>query len=168
LSLLILVALATALAVYWYKFQIQPDRQREALLRHGLGEGLLTALNESRHEKGLPLLEVDDDLMDVAEGKAVHQVRTGASEDGWEYPAEYRTMFGRSLLMETLLVGRADTMKEKLLRQAAVMDGEWIRCGIGAAGGQSGRVIVAMVLCREAWEPVPEVAQNRPFAERLV
>jgi hypothetical protein len=77
-------------------------------------------------------------------------------------------MFGKSLLMEVLLEGHATAMPERLARQRDLFDGEWIRCGIGVAGGQSGTVAVALVLCREAWEPLPATAANRSIAERFV
>jgi hypothetical protein len=70
--------------------------------------------------------------------------------------------------MEMLLEGHSTAMPERLARQRDLFDGEWIRCGIGVAGGQTSRVAVALVLCREAWEPVPANAATRSIAERLV
>ena len=70
--------------------------------------------------------------------------------------------------MEALLQGSAYKMNEKLAKQKDLFDGEWIRVGIGVAGGQSGQVVVAMVLCREAWEMMPAAAAPRNLVERLV
>lgn len=159
--------LLTMVAVYWFVTQILPDRKQSSLLRIALGDGLLEQINTQRHELGLALLELDEDLLHVAERKAVHQVMTGESQAGWEYPEYFASMFGRSLLVEVLLMGPAATMGERLARQRDLFDGEWISCGIGVAGGQSGQVAVAMVLCREAWEPALEVAQHRSLKERV-
>lgn len=161
MSVVLLLLLVVVVSVYWFMTQVRPEHRKSALVRSGLSEGLLAHLNEQRHARGLPILELDDDLAIVAENKAVHQVMTGQSDDGWEYPEEYRGMFGRSLLMEALLAGPAETMADRLARQRDAFDGEWVRCGIGCAGGRSGQVVVAVILCREAWEPVPEVAQAR-------
>lgn len=168
MSVALLMLLIVVISVYWFVTQVRPEQQKSTLIRHGLGEGLLADLNERRHQRGLPILELDEDLAVVAEDKAVHQVMTGRSDEGWEYPDEYRGMFGRSLLMEALLAGPADTMGDRIARQPDVFDGEWIRCGIGCAGGQSGQVVVALILCREAWEPVPDVARARSLIDRLV
>lgn len=167
MSLPILFVLLLAITVYWIMTQIMPERRRAALLRPGLADGLLDALNERRHERGIPLLELDEDLMRVAESKATHQLLTGVDEEGWEYPSSYAGMFGQSLLLEVMLTGRATSMSERLARQSDVFDGEWITCGIGVAGGQSDRIILAMVLCREAWEPATENSGRRTILERL-
>lgn len=153
--LLILIA-----AVYWLLTQILPERRLTQLVRPGLGNGLLETLNEKRHEKGLPLLEIDPELTMVAERKAAHQILTGLDEEGWEYPSEYKPMFGRSLLMEALIAGPAEVMSERLGRQREVFDEEWVRCGIGVAGGASQQIVVALILCREAWEPAAESAAS--------
>ena len=42
--------------------------------------------------------------MIVAENKASHQILTGETEEGWDYPAEYRHMFGQSLLLGRRLI----------------------------------------------------------------
>ncbi len=163
MSVALLLVLIVVVSVYWFITQVRPEHRKSALVRSGLSDGLLAHLNERRHARGLPILELDDDLAIVAENKAVHQIMTGQSNEGWDYPEEYRGMFGRSLLMEALLTGSAETMADRLVRQRDVFDGEWVRCGIGCAGGRSGQVVVAVILCREAWEPVPEVAQARGF-----
>lgn len=167
MSFYVLFLLLIAVAAYWFKTQILPERRRDSLLRPSLADGLAENLNERLHQRGLPILEMDEDLMQVAEGKATHQFMTGIDEDGWEYPAAYAGMFGRSLLLEILLTGPAATMAERLARQGDLFDGEWITCGIGVAGGQSGQVVVALVLCREAWEPAVETMRQRSFLERL-
>lgn len=167
MSLLLLFLALVAIAVYWVMTQILPERRRVSFLRPSLADGLLDHLNEKRHQLGLPLLELDEDLMQVAESKATHQFMTGVVEDGWDYPTTYARMFGKSLLMEMLLMGPASTMAERLLKQSDVLDGEWLLGGIGVAGGPSGQIVLAMVLCREAWEPVAEVAARRSFLERL-
>jgi hypothetical protein len=165
MSLGLILVFLVALAVYWFYTQIRPERQKQALLRRSLGDGLFETLNERRHGLGVPLLEPDDELMTVAESKAVHQVMTGQTDEGWDYPAEYRRMFGCSLLMEALIVGPAEHVVERLCRQKDALDGEWIRAGIGVAGGRSGELVVALVLCREAWEPAPEVMQAQAVPE---
>lgn len=167
MSLPLLFLLLIAIAVYWTMTQILPERRRVQLLRPSLADGLLEALNEQRHERGLPLLELDEDLLQVAEAKASHQFLTGIDEEGWEYPSTFAGMFGRSLLMEVLVSGPAPRMAEKLAKQTEVLDGEWITCGIGVAGGRSDVVVVAMVLCREAWEAMPVETPRRSLLERL-
>jgi hypothetical protein len=167
MSLPLLFLLLIAIAVYWTMTQILPERRRVQLLRPSLADGLLEGLNARRHERGLPILELDEDLLEVAESKATHQFLTGIDEEGWDYPASYAGMFGRSLLMEVLVSGPAPRMLEKLLRQTDVLDGEWVICGIGAAGGRSDQVVVAMVLCREAWEPATVELRQRSILERL-
>jgi hypothetical protein len=165
MSLALLLVLFVAVSIYWFLTQIRPERQRFSMVRRGLGEGLLVGLNERRHARGLPVLELDEELCAVAENKAVHQVMTGRSEEGWEYPAGYRRMFGRSLLLEALVAGQPETMTERLARQRDLLDGEWVRCGVGCAGDAAGQVVVAVILCREAWEPVAEVARGRAWVE---
>lgn len=164
MSVTLLFLLLFAVLAYWLWTQILPERQKDSLLRPGLGDGLLEHLNERRHAQGMPMLEMEDDLMDVAERKAIHQVMTGIDHEGWEYPEEYVGLLGKSLFMEAVFMGSMPAMTARLLHQRDFVDGEWIRCGIGVAGGKSGQVAVALVLCREAWEPVPEVAQYRSFA----
>lgn len=167
MTLILLFLALFGILVYWLMIQILPERRKHSLLRPGLGDGLLTHLNERRRADGLPILEMDDELMLVAEQKSVHQIMTGDSESGWEYPPEYDDMFGRSLLMEVLVTGSMNSMVDRLAHHRDIFDGEWIRCGIGVAGGQSNQVVVALILCREAWEPVPEVAQQKTFADRF-
>jgi hypothetical protein len=166
MSLPLLILLLTVVAVYWTKTQVLPERHRLSLLRPNIAEGLLMHLNDRRHERGLPILEIDDDLMLVAENKATHQSLTGLEDDGWDYPRAYAGMLGRSLLMEVLLIGRATVIGDRLACQEEVLDGEWIRCGIGVAAGQPGELIVALVLCREAWEPAVETG-HVPILERV-
>jgi hypothetical protein len=163
MSVTLLFLLLFAVLVYWLMTQILPERRKNSLLRPGLGEGLVESLNERRHELGLPLLEMDEDLMVVAENKAVHQIMTGRADEGWEYPEGYDALFGQSLIMEALFSGPVATMVDRMARSRDVLDGEWIRCGIGVAGGQSGQMVVALILCREAWEPQPDPAHHRPL-----
>src|SRR5947209_1595077 len=151
MSFILLFGLLLAVSVYWCVTQIMPERQKSSLLRPGLAEGLVTRLNEKRRSLGLPLLELDEDLMDVAENKASHQVLTGRSDEGWEYPDEYANLFGRSLLMETLLSGPSSIMADRLLKQRDMLDGEWIGCGIGVAGATSCDAGGALVFCRAPW-----------------
>jgi hypothetical protein len=159
LSLLFL--LLFAIGVYWFVTQIMPERRRVSLVRAGLGDGLIATLNERRHRRGMSLLELDDTLCAVAENKAVHQVMTGLDDQGWDYPANYADLLGRSLFMEMLLCGPFDAMAERLIRQRDAYDGEWVRCGIGVAGGKSGQVAVAVILSREAWEPAVATTRTR-------
>jgi hypothetical protein len=168
MSFFVLLALLIAVAAYWFVTQILPERRHESLLRFGLADGYLTQINERRHADGLPILELDEDLMLVAERKAAHQLMTGDHQEGWEYPRAYSSLFGQSLLMEVLIQGPAAAMGERLARERELFDGEWIQCGIGVSGGQSGQVVVAMVLCREAWQQVPETRARRSLMERLV
>jgi hypothetical protein len=163
MSLFVLFALLLAVAAYWTVTQILPERRQTSMVRQGLADGYLHYINQRRRQKNLPALEMDEDLVTVAERKATHQLVTGKSEEGWDYPRLYAEMFGRSLLMELLLDGPSATMAQRLLRQRDLFDGEWIRCGIGVAGGPSGSVVVAVVLCREAWEPVPVQEQAAPL-----
>lgn len=168
MSIAILFVLLFIIAVYWFITQILPERQRLSLLRPALADGLLEKINDRRHEQGLPLLEIDDSLMAVAENKATHQLMTGEDEEGWDYPGEYLDLFGKSLLMEALVAGPATAMPDRLLRQRDIFDGEWVRCGIGVAGGASNQVVVALILCREPWEPLAETTRHRSLLERLV
>jgi hypothetical protein len=168
MSFPLLFLLLLAVAVYWTWTQILPERRRASLLRPGLADGLFNGLNDQRHSKGLPILEIDDDLMMVAENKATHQVLTGNDAEGWEYPASYAGMLGRSLLIEVLVVGPATVIGDRLARQAELLDGEWIRCGIGVAEAQRNRIAVAIVLCREAWEPAVEAAHAPLFGRAVL
>lgn len=167
MSFALLFVLLIIIAAYWTKTQIIPERRRLSLLRPNLADGLLDHLNERRHRQGLPLLELDEDLLHVAESKATHQFQTGIDDEGWEYPSAYARILGRSLLIEMLLTGPAPLMAERIEKQQELFDGEWITCGIGVAGGQSGQVVVAMVLCREAWDSVAESPRQRSFLSRL-
>ncbi|HCF99537.1 MAG TPA: hypothetical protein DEV93_03230 [Chloroflexi bacterium] len=167
MSIAILFVLLFVIAVYWFITQIMPERQRLSLLRPGLADGLLEKINDRRHERGLPMLEIDDSLMAVAETKATHQLMTGLDDEGWEYPSEYAEIFGKSLLMEALVAGPSTAMPDRLLRQREIFDGEWVRCGIGVAGGASNQVVVALILCRESWEPLA-AARHRSLLQRLV
>lgn len=167
MSLIVLFLALVALFIYWAMTQILPERRRDSLLRPALADGLLDTLNDKRHAMGLSLLEMDDDLMVVAENKATHQFLTGVETEGWDYPSSFNGLFGRSLLIEVLLTGPAAVMGERLARQRDIFDGEWVTCGIGVAGGQSGQVVVAIVLCREAWEMAGAVTPERSLLERL-
>ena len=169
LSLPVVFVLLLAIAVYWVVTQIMPERRKEALKRPGVADGLLMVLNERRHADGLPLLEMDEDLLQVAERKAVHELLTGRSDEGWDYPPTFARMFGKSLIIEILLMGPAERMADRLGKQPDLMDGEWISCGIGVAGAPSSeQLIVAMVLCRQAWEPAIAAEGKRSLAERLM
>jgi hypothetical protein len=165
MSVPVLFALFVAISVYWYMTQILPERRQMSILRPALSEGLLMRVNERRHQLGLPLLEPDDELVLVAENKAVHQVMTGRSEEGWEYPADYTDLLGRSLLMEALFVGPLPSMVERMARHRELLDEEWISCGIGVTTGKAGQVVVALILCREAWEPAIDPAHQVALAE---
>src|SRR5579859_2102852 len=133
MSVTVLFVLLFAVLIYWLYTQILPERQKSSLLRPSLGEGLVTHLNERRRERGLPVLEMDEDLCMVAANKAVHQIMTGHDDQGWDYPEEYADLFGRSLLMEALFTGPMTTMVERMSRQRDMFDGEWVGCGIGVA-----------------------------------
>lgn len=168
MSLAVLFVLLFVIAVYWFMTQIMPERQRLSLLRPALADGLLEKINDKRHDMGLPLLEMEEGLMIVAENKATHQIMTGRDDEGWDYPGEYADMFGQSLLMEALMAGPSVAMTDRLMRQRDIFEGDWIRCGIGVAGGASNQVVVALILCREPWEPMAEMAKRRSVLERLV
>lgn len=161
MSITLLCLLLFAVLVYWLATQILPERRRTSLLRPGLGEGLLGTLNDRRHGRGLPMLELDEELTRTAENKAVHQLLTGRDEEGWEYPQAYAPLFGRSLVLEALFTGPMPSMVDRMIRLRDIFDAEWVRCGIGAAGDRSGEGVVALILCREAWEPAAEVTQPR-------
>lgn len=168
MSLVVLVALLVLVLAYWLVTQILPERERNTLLRPTLGSALIDTVNEQRHKKGLPMLELDDGLCAVAENKAVHQIMTGISEEGWDYPVDYSDLFGRSLLMESMVMGSLETIPDRLRRQRDLFDGEWVSCGVGVAGGKSEQVVVALILCREAWEPAMEAVRQPSMLERLV
>lgn len=167
MSLALLFLALVVLSTYWTMTQILPERRRVSLLRPSLADGLLDTLNEKRHALGLCLLDMDEDLMVVAENKATHQFLTGIETEGWDYPSAFSGLFGRSLLIEMLLTGPAAVMGERLARQQDVFDGEWITCGIGVAGGQSGQIVVALVLCRKAWATATEASPQPTLLERL-
>jgi hypothetical protein len=167
-SLPILVVLLIAISSYWVMTQILPERKRASLQRPGIAEGLLSRINDRRRAERLPVLELDEDLAMVAENKATHQVLTGRSDEGWEYPDEYAGMLGRSLVMEALFEGRVATLEDRVVRQRDLLDDEWVRCGIGVASSAPGEAVVALVLCREAWGPAGQSAAHRSLVERLV
>lgn len=164
MSITLLFLLLFAVLVYWLMTQILPERRKVSMLRPGLADGLLATLNERRHRAGLPLLEMDEELTLVAENKAIHQVEIGCEDEGWEYPEVYAGMFGKSLLMEALFTGPLPTMVDRMERQRDLLEGEWIRCGIGVTECKRGEVVVALILCREAWEPAAEGAHRRWLA----
>jgi hypothetical protein len=164
MSLPVLFLLFFGILIYWIMTQILPERKKGSLLRRGLSEGLLGSLNGRRHQHGLPLLELDVELTMIAEEKAVHQVMTGRDDEGWDYPADYAYMFGQSLLLEALFTGRIGSLAERIAGQRDMLDDEWIRCGIGVAGSEPGTVVVAIILCREAWEPLPELAHHQSLS----
>lgn len=156
MPLSLLFVLLFAIILYWAITQVLPERRRTSLLRPGLADGILSALNERRVELDLPEIEWDDELAAVAENKATHQLLTGRDEEGWDYPPSYADLLGRSLLIEALFQGPLQQVIERIVRQRDLADPDWVCCGIGVAGGQSERVVVALILCREAWEAVPE------------
>ncbi|MGH2448629.1 MAG: CAP domain-containing protein [Chloroflexota bacterium] len=164
MSLFLMLVLVVLLAAYWLIYQILPDHRRNSLIRPSLASGLLEAVNERRRESGMAMLEIDDQLSAVAENKAAHQVLTGLDDQGWDYPEEYAEMFGRSLLMEALIAGPAVKMGDRLGHQRELFDDAWVRCGIGVAGGASQQIVVALVLCRDAWDPVPDESAQRSLA----
>jgi hypothetical protein len=168
MSLPLLIGLFAAISIYWVTTQILPERKRASLLRPSLADAVLTRLNEYRQGEHLPMLEMDEDLLFVAEGKATHQLMTGRSEEGWDYPPEYAPLLGRSLLMEALFRGTLEGVVTRMTRQRDVLDPEWVRCGIGVASSARGEVVVALILCRESWEPTGAMARDRSLVERLV
>lgn len=170
MSLVVLFLLLIIVLAYWFVTQIMPEREKGSLVRSSLGEAFLERINDRRHQRGLPILELDEVLCAVAENKAVHEIMTGRSDEGWDYPEEYGDLFGRSLLMESLIMGEITSIPERLARHRDLYDGEWISCGIGVAGGKSDHVVVAIVLCREAWEPAMEATRQgtRSRLERFV
>jgi hypothetical protein len=154
MTLPVILVLLFAVGVYWFMTQVLPEQRKQSLLRLGLADGILERLNAAREEMGLVPLDMDDDLMAVAENKATHQLLTGQDDEGWDYPSRFDGMFGQSLLMEALLAGPAIAMAERICRERDLLDAEWGRCGIGVAGAQSSsQVVVAIVVCREAWDP---------------
>jgi hypothetical protein len=156
MSVTILFILIFAVVLYWAVTQVLPERKRTSLLRPGLADGILSVINERRLKRELPLLEWDEGLIEVAENKAAHQVMTGDESEGWEYPAEYQGMLGRSLLVEALYQGPFDIILDQVKRTRDMSDSDWVSCGIGVAGKPNGDVVVAVILCREAWEAAPE------------
>ena len=167
MSLPLIGVLLLAIVVYWFVTQILPQRRQASLLRPTLCMGLLNSLNEARARREIELLELDDELSLVAERKAVHQILTGRDEEGWEYPEYFQPMLGQSLLLEVLLTGSLESVTARLGRQREMLDEEWMSCGIGVAGGGSDQVAVALILCREAWEPMMEEAPAPSLFERL-
>jgi len=166
MSFTLIFFLLLVISVYWIWTQVVPERQKEMRLRPTLALGVLEKLNQQRREMGLPLLEVDETLTTVAENKAAHQLATGISDEGWDYPSAYQGMFGQSLLMEALVEAPSTAVAERLMHQRDIFDGEWIRCGLGIAGDRD-QVVAALVLCRQAWEPVAETAPSWPLTEHL-
>lgn len=166
MPLSLLFILLFAIVLYWAITQVLPERRRASMLRPGLADAVLGALNAKRQERDLPLLEWDDELAAVAENKATHQMLTGRDSEGWDYPPSFADMLGRSLLMEALMTGPLEQVIERLARQRDVCGREWVSCGVGIAGGRSGQVVVALILCREAWEPAAETTTG--FSESLL
>lgn len=164
MSLTLLFILLFAIVLYWAITQVLPERRRTSLLRPGLADGILDAMNEKRQQRELPLLEWDDELAAVAENKATHQLLTGRDEEGWDYPPSHQDLLGRSLLMEALFSGPLEGIIERIARQRDIYDPEWVACGIGVAGGQSEQIVVALILCRDAWEPAPEPSRHARWA----
>jgi hypothetical protein len=156
MSVTILFILIFAVVLYWAVTQVLPERKRTSLLRPGLADGILSVINERRLKRELPLLDWDEGLIEVAENKAAHQVMTGDENEGWEYPAEYQGMLGRSLLVEALYQGPFDIVLDQVRRTRDMCDADWVTCGIGVAGKPNGDVVAAVILCREAWEAAPE------------
>jgi hypothetical protein len=165
MSLSLLFILLFAIVLYWAVTQVLPERKRNSMLRPGLSDAVLGAINAKRQEQDLPLLEWDDELAAVAENKATHQLLTGRDEEGWDYPPSFADLLGRSLLMEALFKGPLDQVVEGIARQRELRDPDWVCCGVGVAGTQSlpghtADVVVTLILCREAWEPAPEAARS--------
>lgn len=156
MSVAVICVLVAIVAVYWFVTQVLPERKQGSLLRPWLASGLLDHINERRHDSGLPVLELDEDLTVVAERKAVHQTVTGAHDEGWEYPPSFKDILGNSLLMEMLVSGPAEVIGDRLAKQDALFEDGWLYSGIGVAHAQWDEVQVAIVLCRDAWEPLVE------------
>lgn len=167
MTLVLLFLGLIVISVYWFMTQIRPEQQRTSLLRPGYADGLLEKINAERHSRGLSLLELDEGLLGVAENKATHQLLTGVDDEGWDYPREYAHMMGKSLFLEALFTATPHTMGDRLARQTELFENDWICCGIGVAGGNSGKIVCAVVLCRETWDPSTATA-GRSFMERLV
>ena len=69
--------------------------------------------------------------------------------------------------MEALLTGPLQKIIDRLPRQRDLSDADWVSCGIGVAGGQhDDKFVVALILCREAWDAVPE-SQMRGLSDGL-
>jgi cysteine-rich secretory family protein len=167
MPLSLVFVLLFGIVLYWAITQVMPERKRASLLRPALADGVLSALNEQRVKKGMPMLEWDDELAAVAENKATHQLLTGRDEEGWDYPPAYSDMLGRSLLLEALFTGPLQKIIDGLPRQRDLATSDWVSCGIGVAGGQyDDRVVVALIVCREAWEAAAE-SRRGGLAESL-
>jgi hypothetical protein len=161
MSLSLLFILLFGIVLYWAVTQVLPERRKASLLRPALADGILTALNDARVRAELPLLEWDDGLAAVAENKATHQLLTGRDEEGWDYPPSYGDLLGQSLLMEALFVGPLQHVIERVVRQRDIQGPDWVACGIGVASVESSdQVVVALIFCREAWEPSAETSRG--------
>jgi hypothetical protein len=156
MSFSLLFILIFAVVLYWAVTQVLPERKRTSLLRPGLADGILSVVNEKRLKRDLHLLDWDEGLIEVAENKAAHQVMTENEAEGWDYPPEYEGMLGRSLLVEALYQGPFDIVLDQVKRTRDMCDADWLSCGIGVAGKPNGDVVVAVILCREAWEVATE------------
>ena len=166
MPLSLLFVLLFGIVLYWAVTQVLPERKKASLLRPALADGVLSALNEQRIQKGHLMLEWDDELAAVAENKATHQLLTGRDEEGWDYPPAYSDMLGRSLLLEALFTGPLQKVIDQIGRQRDLSGADWVSCGIGVAGGQyDDRFVVALIVCREAWEAASE--SRRGLAESL-
>lgn len=167
MSLSLLFVLFFGLVLYWAVTQVLPERRKASLLRPALADGILSALNEARAKAELPDLEWDDGLAAVAENKATHQLLTGRDDEGWDYPPSYSDLLGQSLLMEALFMGPLQGVIERMTRQRDIRDPDWGAVGIGVASVESSeQVVVALIFCREAWEPVAE-SKMRGLAREL-
>lgn len=166
MPLSLLFVLLFGVVLYWAVTQVMPERKRASMLRPGLADGVLSALNDLRVRRDLPMLDWDDELAAVAENKATHQLLTGRDEEGWDYPPGYQDLLGKSLLMEALFTGPLQKIIDQLPRQRDLAGADWVSCGIGVAGGQyDDKVVVALIVCREAWEPVTQ--SRRSLAESI-